>query len=1075
MQRQIFSLSTIVFAVLTCTWCAGAIAVYQDDNQSQVPLATVLSRKTLTDANRIQLQEFADAGVESLPLDELQQWLEIGSSKKNASQCPPRHHLHYSGLTQFSNTPFLPEPTRSTTVTDLRTHRYSAQEIRTDEQLSEWSGFLQPTFDHFYSRHKNRFDEEANAIRSLLIELVDKSAEEMSSENTANYSKQLENLTAGKSALRNDPLVNAAFAILLAGQHDYQMARESLKKSVVHFHFTDYPAHAPCFFVSHFYGSVPLSREESAETALRLVGIVEHWIRKDFSQPPIHHEQALLLAERAIEQIAFADDLKTMNEFDRVIAGSSHLPEWLLLMLRAKIQLEISRIALANKKPGIVNRSQQQAVVAAKRSDEYYRLAHESNPLSASAANRLQVLTASSREDNKPDEWFLAAIERQPRLLASYQIELQFLSIRANQDQLIQGLAPIQLVAPDDFPQPKRDAIECILDIGLNRTAASDDSEFQSKLILEAAKYLIRAKPQLSATSGLTERETRLLKAAMEAAKKLSTQETVFLNGRCRAKDYFSTALAVLATRLGDVAVADAALSQLSTVSPEATIDFGSRSSSLNVFWSDSYALMSEYQEEAILVNQIMQLPRAERRERARELISLCDRVLKTKTNAANRIFFEKSKSKVTLERTYDAGLPVRLDFGKELSLWRFGDFRQAQWIAPGTLRLDNRVHSTPLEVAHLAQFPGAKIVEFDLKLPLDPDRPSKTRMDAAFDFAPGLITHESHDNVAFGATISKQKQSAESEVGTRFRIPYVFMNSLNRETFHVRIFASDQYLELYVNGEFITRSRWFSKRDSVPVSNLIRFGQIRTVGIGVAEISNVRVRRVSCGTPPLPEDGAAQVAFFEQFVDEQPEDPWGYFWLGQAYHRQKEIAKALNLYLKAKKLELPDEALLEFWKGDAYDRMKEFDKAVASYSIAADPKRSVGMTIPVKEGFEPYRLHQNWAAFRVKWHREFRSSEISSSDLSVTPALPRAPKYFETLEKILSAQQLARQSNFSEASKLGQESLRSCPLEIEDDVILAIRYYRRERLYREKDGTSPLYLKVPQFRILEDIERFVR
>ncbi|MEL7496439.1 MAG: hypothetical protein AAFN77_02430 [Planctomycetota bacterium] len=947
-------------------------------------------------------------------------------------------------------------PTLSKSSTDLSETEYQPSDRIEEHEITNWVPYLEPALEHFRRNLDPAISEDlkvraADWVQSAMEESIDSSQKI----NAIELIERGQQLQQEFSSFSNEPLFNAALASLHMTAGNELEARYYFDRALTQFRFKDYPARIPAYFASRATGIGSRDRNDYLMQSAREFVAITYWLENDLGAAPNQHEQVLWMAEQFIEKLVSVRDETMLKRFDAEIAKIHRLPKWLRMMIRGKAYYDLAILAELTGTPSRIDGSPP-AVIAdySKRSASYYSTAHQLRSDNPQAANRMLALVHHGFINESAEKWFTESTKASPNAMEVYGIQLRAILYEldngennGNADRLLPAIDFALRHSSDLTPRSNRGliALETIAEL-LDRGESIDPS---------------------------------LLARGLEIADHFANHPDVYFDGKLRDVDYFLTAKAVLAIRLQKFLEADEALSQADEVDQTAIFRLGSKGTSLSVFRARSYAMFSEYSSEAKQLSELLARPLDERLKVAREIIDLCQRVIDEEPNRITRSYFLQSLEKTKLERRFATGEVAEVKIDPQFLLWRFSDFRQTQFVDESTLRIDNQANSSRFIAECIAEFPGPKIITCDIQLPDGNIRSALKGGDPLFDFAPTIMTHRCENKtVRSGVGLSRigvvETHDSPPHLRGRCWLPYLFMSAkLEPGKNQLQVHVDESYIEFYLNGCFVGRTRYFASPPEL--SNLLTFSQRHTRGTGVVDFSNIRVQSLEGGSPPIELDPGSWVNHYENAIKFRPKDPWAQFWLGVSKHADGEFNEALNAYQTSLELGNQDRALVAYWKGDALDRLSKYEQAYQQYQIAAKTDASIGLVISRKKGFTPFRLYQNWAAFRVKWYEEFRKGQSFDNSAYAAAGLPDVPAHFDTLNKLLSAQSLALKKDFSSAIRVAKESMVNIPLEQESEAIKIIRAFQSDNCYIENPETPPFYLLFPKHKAVPLLEQTVR
>lgn len=1024
----------------------------KDRPDFDIAIDEVLKRDDLSPQIRRRFLDVQRLGVDRVPIAYVDKLTgNTRGSSKAKSKAPPGFVVIES--THKTKSPLFGQlPTLATNPIDHSKPDYSYDRKRDVESIENWIRFLRPGIDHFLSLELSGVSREQKKTAADLIQQINHAAIDRFSESDwSSLLEQHQTMAEASPSLMRDPLFQMSKALLLFRAGKNAEAKPLMDDAFQQFSFGRYPARVPVCFNFFAMSNAASGPEEHLHRMARFSASLTYWFQHDFRASPDEYHLALKIADRFIVLTLAHSDFRMLDQWDGRVVTYTQMPKWLRMMIRGEVQFQQAWKLRGTEVASKISKVEKRKFLASmERATQFFQAAYETNPGHPLSAQRVMMIACGARTDIDPEAWFEKAIQACPDGLAAYSARLYFLrpEWEGNIDDMIRFSLKYS-----DATDPSAERQLLILDCFSALTAYSDRQEFKK-----------RPAPA---------NDSRVLKRCLEVVDRFIDLAPVLYQGRNRSESYFQTAKAILATRTGDSMAADNAYHKLGgKLDPDAVFFFANSSTSFDAFRAKNFALTREYGEEAAKLEALMRLPYNERIEKGREIILLCDDNLKENTNSAGRLYFEQSREKTKLERVFANGGQVKLQVDSSFLLWTFSDFRQTKYVDEQSLHINNEKLGRNVLATCIAEFPGAKVIECDIQQPLSKltlNRKKEGQIPGR-DFAPMIQTHKlSNPSRAFGvgfAHASHEEYSPE-DTDKKFQLGRVWMGKwyaeigLNRGVHKLRLVVDSGYIEIYLDGEFITRrTDVFDEKEGV--DPFFRITQRETAGRGSVTFSNIRLRKMESARPPFEQTADTLIAHFKRVAQEDTDDPWSVFWLGQAYQMANQYNDAIQCYLEASELGMTDPTLLAFWYGEALDRLGRHEEALAQYEIACDSK--LANDISFQRNLDlPQTNHQNWAAFRVRWHRSIRQGTTFEQKGKVFSRLGYFPESNKTLSGLLTANEEAARGNIDRAGAIGKEAMTDCPTEVEEVVIGIVKGFRKQKIFRELNDVSPLYLAFPK------------
>jgi tetratricopeptide (TPR) repeat protein len=149
------------------------------------------------------------------------------------------------------------------------------------------------------------------------------------------------------------------------------------------------------------------------------------------------------------------------------------------------------------------------------------------------------------------------------------------------------------------------------------------------------------------------------------------------------------------------------------------------------------------------------------------------------------------------------------------------------------------------------------------------------------------------------------------------------------------RALINDDYIELYCNNMFLLRAQLKLDHDR-PVLEFTQPGF--DITRGQYRISNIHVTKWNHSAPPFSEGAESLADYYSTYLQEFPNDAWGYLWRGIARLKLNQFAAAEQDIVKSMELGCPV-CYAGFFLGDCFDRQGKTALAIEWYQKTVDPK----------------------------------------------------------------------------------------------------------------------------------------
>ncbi|MEL7496438.1 MAG: tetratricopeptide repeat protein [Planctomycetota bacterium] len=853
--------------------------------------------------------------------------------------------------------------------------------------------------------------------------------------------------------LKRDPLFLATETLLLIANSSASKTKYITQMARIRFAFSDYPARIPAYFEGVWTLKSTSTDDDFLSQLCQYQTTITYWINSDLRAKPEEHHLVNLYLSQACDRFAQFKDIKLLEKTEGVIASNVDLPTWIRDYNRGYIAFKKGWIYRGGGFANTVEEKQWELFRKQMRSAEtLFIRAHEANRYDSNAAEQLASIAKTGESDKSLEEWFAEAIKRSPNKLTPYLTALGQL-----------------------YPQWGGSA-DAMIDFSLQYYESDSDESDLPKLPLQCfwsiknGAYFSDEADRIAALNS-----PRLLEACMKAADKLGGRDHANYAGRVRSKNFFQTAKLVFAIRANDEQNIKTLLGELKDdLNTDAIGLFSGSIDSFNTALAKYQIDVGEYREEAAKIAEIRDLTYPERIKRHNELKTICDGVLRNNISSAEENFFKSALEQSSLERQFEAGESVQLTFEPTFTNWRFKNRNQIKFVSENTITIDNRKDPYDYRAEHVADFPHAKEVSFEIDLPVT-EFVTEESLKPGEDFVAALTAHrqfiDGREYIRYMGPARTSTRTTNKTNLTLFNLgrdicygrfydgSYYFMVDMNKDKHDIRYVLDDQYYEIYFDGEFLGRSNAPMKLSDGPVSVYPKFclRSMRGTGQGIVSVSNIRIRKLPPGSPPLDGSPDDLVEYYKERIQLNAENAWNHLFLGNALQLVDQHELALAEYRKAIEMDISEERRVHFWIGDALDHLGRYEEAYQQYQIAGPSTgRSVNEFALSPRVWHQVTNYQEWASFRAKWYEQFRQGK--GVGLNGGDTLPDQCK---ALWHMFNCQRNSNEKWYNSDDEF-DKALEFAPAFLEDAILKQKKAFDAKQPYREEG--APAYLLFDEF-----------
>ena len=1014
----------------------------------------VLKRDDLSDAARDMFLTYKGNGIPALNSRRIEQIIRENSPE-----------YVRSSYTDYRNPARGQIPTLAKTPPTKHTVTYSDKRHQGFERYFGRLDFVRMGLEHF-KKKKVPLLSAANKTRT--IKFID---DVISATPYKDSKPKWEKLLAEAKALakiqqgpRYDPMFMYCHALTTSYGGRPAEAVRILEDALDKFQKEDYPARIVVLAHHQLVNvhSAEIDEKVWVKKTANYYAAMDYWLSSDFRAKPHEHQYVYEKISDFMAACVYKDDWDMLDAFIESFSQQTHLPGWIRAMVQARYNTRNAwRFRGGGMADTVTEKGWMKFAEHQKKAAGYFKKAHEINPLFPEAASEMIEICRTGYSDETEDEWFEKAIEADanyfpaytgrlhgltPQWGGSFEKMIEFSRKHALKKRTEPSMVPYLLIRCRNSLISRGDIPEERLKTYLG------NPKFQSDLI--------------KAVDLLIESETGPL-----------------LNNSIRDKNFLLSLKAVFYVQAGDMDSAHDTFEKLGKKLSNDALDHALvDAATLEAFRSPSFALTSEYQEDARKLEKLFGNSYEDRMRNAREILELAKKVLRENSDPTGSIFFKKIQDQVRLERAYANGAEIQLPFDSTMMLWNCGDIRHFEFDTKDSVFIDNRKLDLIYKLTSIVRTPGSKVIEMDIEFPEDKQPGSSALNELTPAILPAMLETE-YNRLAIGlnrgaretwhssARVKRRRSRLWFGYARQTKTRYVYSVELVPRKANLRIYIAKEYFEVYVNDRFIMRthhpSAWSEKSYFVLTQPLCMKGR------GKFKISNIRLKQWN-GKPYTYE--ATKDELIEKFSKEfkqNPDDKWSAFWFAHAYHKSNKLQEAIEQYEKSIELGIP-ESVAGFYLGDANDRLKQYDKAKKWYEIAANELTEDFTEMPrISQGYL-YSNPQHWAAYRLAWINHTSPDEGTRKSHKLNEYAPTfLPHNVDWIDTLDSAQLKAIKGDFEGAAALAKTTLSKCSAENEQQVLDIISAYESEKPYIQTTGSVPFYLKVektfPFFRHFED------
>lgn len=857
--------------------------------------------------------------------------------------------------------------------------------------------------------------------------------------------QEADQLSESYPALKTDPLFNYFVGLTEYECGDYQAARKTLDTATSQFPNSHYPSRDVVSAHEVLLRTLKTIGFEDSTTQTRILCdyclAVNHWLCHDFRARSDQHLAAMydlrsffsLCSQYYIVTGALLTSLGKQEFIPRSIQSATHGLHYVFLN-----RFYHGLPGLSKKQHGYVKSNQRKGEI-------YFNDAIALDPDNELVAREMMEFVRNGENSEQEDKFFLKAIACRKDYCDAYWRRLF-------------GLTP-----------QCGGSLKKMIEFARTYGQDGEKDTISSQFVLPMCYFTIRNQ----VSEEVKEREEALQDVefvgdVIEALDSIMEQsERLTLDDKIYSRDYLLTTKALLAASIGDMYTSHRMWRQLDGSYDRIAANRFGVTSTFDVMRCESYALSTEFENEAGELKKLMGESPSDRLNNAEKIATLTQSVLDEISNETGRLYFEKAQRQVALEKAYDDGKEISLTFDQELLLWRSDDIAQVRQLSSDACQLDNQIGVFGCGMKSIVHTPGSKIVEFDVELPTAQPQQS-------FDvLAPSLLTLNRDDTwLAIGVakdainpndrpTLSDRPMAKSAFIvgyWDQQKVTQTVPLSVSTNKIKYRFILGPNYMEVYTNGTFRFRIRLRGEDVGEPDP----FFELRQpnslAGRGVATVSNIRIKKLTNGLPPVDGfDNAALIKYYALQVKQEPDAAWPHFWLAMAHHQSRSFEIAIKHYRKAIDLGVP-ESHAAFYIGDAYEQLGKQEKAIEYYRKSAEDNDPMYVMFRGDTGLHTI-YPQSWAAFRLGWNTVFSpNSDVRESWDPAKFAIPRAPSPSYTAHVLYRAQLYALKGRFKRAQGVVTSVIENCDSDMLPWVDKIAEAYLNENVYTEDPGEPKFY-----------------